>query len=125
MRRLCVLLLALVATTALLSGCVSSGVTNSRNAFSYGGQMASKGGTESYAWQNDGSAAQITWGGQGTGTVTVTLRDSAGTQVYQGTFGNGQGGTAATSGRGLPGTWHVDLGFTGFSGQMGLSITSA
>jgi hypothetical protein len=124
----------LLVLATLIAGCAGcsgaqgyggqQGLCNAQDHFTYGIQ-GTKSGTERYDWQNTGTAASVQWGGQGSGSFTVTIEDAAGQQVYSRSFGGGQAGSHDTTSRGRAGLWHIDLTFTGFSGQGGLDIQRA
>lgn len=104
-----------------------AGVSNQPGAFSYGGQAMAKTSTETYVWQNPAPRAAVNWGGQSmTGSFELVLLDACGQEVYRASSSSmRQGGTSETTGGGTGGAWTVRLEFTAYSGQMGLSITSA
>lgn len=108
------------------AGAQQTGVSNSPGAFSYGGQTTAKSGTEVYLWQNPSSGAWVQWGGQSAvGSLTVVLEDKCGNELYRDELGGmQQGGSQEATSRGAPGEWVIKLEFVGFTGQMGLSITS-
>ncbi|HET6403491.1 MAG TPA: hypothetical protein VFH78_02495 [Candidatus Thermoplasmatota archaeon] len=104
-----------------------SGVSNEPGSFTYGGQAAAKTAKEVFLWENPSSAARVTWGGQaGAGSLTLTLQDHCGKEVYRGAVAGAtqQSGVTETTGSGEPGTWILTFEFTLYTGQMGLSITS-
>jgi len=100
------------------------GVCNQQDHFSYGVQGV-KSGSESYTWQNGGNAASVQWGGQGSGSFTVSITDAAGKSVFSQSFNGGQQGAQQTTASGQSGAWRIDLSFSSFSGQGGLSINRA
>lgn len=104
-----------------------SGVTNQPGSFTYGGQAAAKTATEVYLWENPSRAAQITWGGQmATGMLKLTVVDACGLQVQEGEQnGPSQGGSVQGTNEGTPGAWTLTFEFTAYTGQMGMTITSA
>ena len=104
-----------------------SGVSNQPGAFSYGGQAAAKTAKEVFLWENPSLAAQVTYGGQsGVGTLTMTIQDHCGVEVYKressGASQTGAAGEATQTG--TEGTWILTFEFTLYTGQMGVSITS-
>ncbi|MCA1818618.1 MAG: hypothetical protein ABR562_07120 [Thermoplasmatota archaeon] len=123
----------LAATAAiaslLLSGCAGAGpegVSNVQDAFSYGGQVSGKDGTQTFSWDNSQAKAMLSWGGQASsGTFTVNIQDAAGKQVYSGSMGPGQNGMSGNTASGKAGSWTIVLNFHGFTGQMGLSVVAA
>ncbi|MEA3203135.1 MAG: hypothetical protein QOI63_808 [Thermoplasmata archaeon] len=120
-------LLPLVVLTAFaLAGCAQDSVSNQTNAFSYGGQVAGKSGTQRYTWKVTGGNVLVSWGGQSaSGSFDLSLKDGAGNQVYIRSFsGTQQGGAAETLHNVKAGDWTVVLDFHGFTGQMGLSLTA-
>ena len=74
-----------------------------------------------YSWQNTGTAATVDRSSAITGgTVTLTLRDATGTQVYSGPL-NGQSGSVAT-GTGTAGNWTVLVDFTDATGTINFRL---
>lgn len=120
-------LLAIVACAALLSGCVQDSVSNTTNAFSYGGQVANLSTTKTYTWQNTVGSTMVNWGGQSSsGSFTLTLKDAAGKSIYTKTVGGQQqSGFNENTGSGAPGGWTVQLEFKAFTGQMGLNLVAS
>lgn len=116
--------LALLLPALLLAGCSAGGsVSNNPDHFAYGGGAAGKSTTEVYEWGNSGTAAQVSWGGGGTGTLTLTIQDAAGKQVFRRDLGTG--GVHERTLDGQPGTWRITLGFGNYNGGMGLNIDKA
>lgn len=104
------------------------GVSNQPGAFSYGGQAAAKTAKEVYVWENPSRSAQVAWGGQSAaGTLTLTIQDHCGKEVYRADLGGapGQGGANEGTQEGEAGDWILTLEFTLYTGQMGLSVSSA
>jgi hypothetical protein len=120
----------------VLSGCMGGGqgcmgrqdfsgqgaVCNEENSFHYGLQgTASK--TETYTWQNSKSKATVAMGFQGTGSVSVTLKDASGTSVFTKTYqGAGQAGGTETTRSGAPGAWTIQIQMRDLQGQMGVTV---
>lgn len=103
-----------------------SGVCNGTDSFSYGGQMSSETDTETYTWENTNEQARVTWGGQGSsGSVTVSIEDASGQQVYHQSFSGGQSGSSTVTDAGEPGDWTIRIRFSGFTGQMGLTVNAS
>lgn len=117
---------ALAALALLLAGCTGGGSTVSNTpdhfAFSTGGAQTA---TESFDWQNGGTQARITFNGGGAGSVSITIHDSAGRQVYSKTY-SGAGGTtdSGMSSTGTPGSWRVLLDYN-VSGGFQLNVDRA
>lgn len=102
------------------------GVSNRPGSFSYGGQVAGRTATETHAWTNPATSAAVAWSGQvAAGEVRLVLLDACGTEVYAKTLGRGQGGVSERTPRAVAGAWTIQLHFTGFTGQMGLSVTAS
>lgn len=128
---------ALVAT-ALVAGCAEvegnctigqaqdgqSGVCNETNSFAFGEQLSSQSGQETFSWENTEGQAQVAWGAQaGHGSVEVTILDADGQAVYGGSLSApGQNGGSQATQEGAPGTWTIEIAFSNFTGQMGLSV---
>jgi hypothetical protein len=109
-------------------GAGQTGVSNEPGSFSYSGQVAAKSATETFLWKNPSASAQVAWGGQaGTGTLKLTLQDICDRVVYENELSGTttQTSTTGSTRNGQPGEWLVTLEFTAYTGQMGLSITSA
>ncbi|MEA3203692.1 MAG: hypothetical protein QOI63_1371, partial [Thermoplasmata archaeon] len=120
------LLPLLVLSAFILAGCAQDSVSNQTDAFSYGGQVAGKSGTQRYTWKVTGSTVTINWGGQSaSGTMDLTLKDGQGQTVYTRSFsGASQSGVSDTLRNVKTGDWQVILDFHGFTGQMGLSLSA-
>jgi hypothetical protein len=121
------LLPLLVLCAFALAGCAQDAVSNQTDAFSYGGQVAGKSGTQRYTWKVTGSTVGISWGGQSaSGTMDLTLKDGQGQTVYTHSFtGASQSGVSDTRRNVKSGDWQVILDFHGFTGQMGLSLAAS
>jgi hypothetical protein len=123
------LVLALLVLAAALAGC--TGVTGGREVTTTPDHFQYKGGgvingTEEFAWENSKSKATVTYQGGGTGSLTLTLLDAAGKQVYQkGVRGTGGQTFTDTTAEGQPGTWTIRVHFEGVSGGMDLRVDAA
>lgn len=74
-------------------------------------------GSLSYTWQNTGTRATVDRSSSITaGTVTLTLKDSAGATVYTGPL-NGASGSVATA-TGVAGAWTIVVDFSGATGTI-------
>lgn len=105
-----------------------SGVTNNPGSFTYGGQAAAKTATEVFLWENPSTSAQVTFGGQsGVGTLTITIQDHCGVEMFKREHGGAsqQGGAVETTASGSAGTWILTFEFTLYTGQVGITINSA
>lgn len=72
--------------------------------------------TLAYTWQNSGAQASINQSSAiSAGTVTLVVKDAAGTQVYTGPLT--QNGTSATT-PGVPGAWTIHVEFANATGTM-------
>jgi hypothetical protein len=79
--------------------------------------VANGDGTLSYTWHNTGTRASVDRSSALTGgTVTLTLRDAAGTQVYQGPL-DGTTGSVSTD-AGVAGDWTIVVDFTHATGTI-------
>ncbi|HEX6791368.1 MAG TPA: hypothetical protein VF247_08675 [Candidatus Krumholzibacteria bacterium] len=77
-------------------------------------------GSLNYYWKNTGTQADINQScAVGAGTVTLTLLDGSGTQVYSQTLS--QNGTFASA-TGTSGTWRVRVTMTGTSGDLNFRL---
>lgn len=123
----------------LLAGCVDGqgcvgaqgytgqmGVCNETNGFSYGKNVSMETSTEEFPWENTMGQGEVHWGANaGMGSVTVTIQDADGTQVYRDSHSStGQKGSSTTTSSGTPGEWTIRIEFSGYTGQMGLAVTA-
>ncbi|HEV8359283.1 MAG TPA: hypothetical protein VGR28_02390 [Candidatus Thermoplasmatota archaeon] len=132
---------ALLVGAATLAGCTNAGfsgnagtyggpnggasVSNNPGTFGYSGGVADKSGAERYTWTNGSPTAQVSWSGGGSGSLSVVLEDAAGKEVFRQTFrGSGGASGAQRSAPGVPGSWHIKLTFSDYSGGLALSIQS-
>lgn len=77
-------------------------------------------GALTYWWQNTGTQADINQScAVASGTVTLTLLDGSGTQVYSKTLS--ENGTFASA-SGASGTWRVRVSMTGTSGDLNFRL---
>lgn len=82
--------------------------------------VADGSGTLVYGWKNTGTAASINRSCAITaGTVSLTVKDSAGTTVYTGAL-NGMSGSVLT-GVGVAGTWTIQTDFAHATGTINFS----
>ncbi|MGB1586627.1 MAG: hypothetical protein ACPHID_06245 [Thermoplasmatota archaeon] len=115
----------LAAGMFLLAGCAGqSAVNNNTNNFSYAGQAAGWDDVETYTWKNTMGTASVSWGGQvAEGSISVTIKDAAGKQVFsRGLSGQSQEGFSGDTASGLAGDWTIKLTFQDYTGQMGLNV---
>lgn len=129
---------ALISSLAL-SGCAGEGcqasnstdgqvaLCNQKNSFAYSTNAGATSRTDSYQWETTHSKASVKWSSNlGMGSVTLTIKDSAGTQVLTKTYsGVGQKSETSTTSSGASGTWTIDIRLNGVSGQVGLTINGA
>lgn len=129
-----VLLLAALAAALLLAGCTITNSTSGQGASSEGGKGFAKAGnhggatkTETASWQNDGSKARGQFVvNQGSGSVTLAIKDAGGATVWTWTGTSvGQTADAFTTSSGSPGTWTLTVTLVGFSGQYSVEGRSA
>lgn len=131
---------ALLVGTFAFAGCFASGgdcvasqnprgqaaVCNHTNSFSYSYQAASHSTSDSFPWENTLGQARVGIGSQlASGSMTLKIRDAAGTQVFTRSYsGTGQtGGTESTS-AGTAGSWAIDFVFSGVTGQVAVTVTA-
>jgi hypothetical protein len=73
-----------------------------------------------YGWHNTGTSAKVNRScAISAGTVTLTVKDSAGTTVYAGAL-NGMSGSVST-GVGVAGTWTIQTDFAHATGTINFS----
>lgn len=116
---------AVLSIALMMSGCAGqSAVSNQTNNFSYAGQAANQSDTESFTWKNTIGSANVDWGGQAAqGSLTLTIQDSVGKQVFKRTLGGtSQEGFSGPTSAGTPGDWKIHINFDDFTGQMGLNV---
>lgn len=109
------LLLACLLSVPLLAGCTGNAVTVSGQGFQSGAESKTL---------ECGGAGTLAMGSQGSGKLSVTVKDGDGNTVFQSSdFGAGQDGKAQRV-TGVPGTWtlRVSTGF-GYAGQWGITLT--
>lgn len=138
-RRSTITIAALLVTTGFLAGCVDSGcefsqgtmsggsgqegACNETDSFAYGTQGSMMSDTKTWTWENTQDQAKASWGFQGSGDVTLTIKDADGKTVLREPLGGmGQSGASATSDSGTPGEWTIQLRFSNFQGQMGVGV---
>ena len=91
-------------------------ITNITDAFAYQiSDLAGVTGSWNYTWQNTGTSAKVTHASDAgaSGTATLTIRDAAGTQVYQGSFATS--GEPVTSPAGVAGAWTITVTYTSYT----------
>lgn len=118
-------LAGLVLLAMLAAGCAkgSDSISNSPNAFRYSGQWQGFSGTKEYDWVNHRGGAEVRLSGDATqGSVGITLRDAAGTEVLQAQ--PLQPGVRPVSQAGQPGTWRITLTFQGFHGDITVNVVA-
>lgn len=122
-----------VVLAASLAGCTgqeSTGgpaggksVSNNPGSFSYsaGGALSA---TDDYTWQNPSPTARVSFNAGGSGSVSVTIQDSAGKQVFSRSF-SGSGGTSDNlpTSPGVPGAWRIHITAQG-AGGFSLNVRS-
>lgn len=127
MRSLATFILSMAAIAVTACGGSSSPVllpqyqpqiSNLTNSFSFQLTGVNDGtGTLSYTWQNTGTRASVDRSSSiSGGVVTLTLRDAANTQVYQGPL-NGMSGSVTTA-AGVAGSWTIVVDFVGATGTI-------
>lgn len=99
----------------LLSGCTAGGGTAS-----IAGQGV-MGGTETRSL-SCGTEGHLALGVQGGGSLTVTVTDGTGAQIYQKSVGSGQNGESVPL-HGQAGTWNLKVSGSGYSGQYGITLS--
>jgi len=100
---------------------IEPGVVNTTDSFVFqaaGLQNVTQ--TTEYVWQNTGTVANVTQNSNITsGTATLRIRDSAGTQVYSNTLA--ATGTVATS-AGTSGNWTIEVVLTNVTGTVSFTV---
>jgi hypothetical protein len=131
---------SLVVIALLLSGCTIAddftgsndgernydhkSVGNTRDSFGYALNAGNKTAVETYDWETGGGRATIGFSGHVTeGSVEITIYDTAGLEVWSGTFaGNDSQGMGSQ--RGIPGEWEIKLDFDDFTGSMSFGVSA-
>jgi hypothetical protein len=117
-----------LVAAALLVGCKKSStapsaptVTNQADNFSYQTpHYDGHTGTESYAWTNTGTSADVTQSSSlSSGFATILIRDGAATQVYQATLSTP--GMVQTT-VGVAGTWTIQVDYANAKGTVGFTV---
>src|SRR5687768_8972426 len=119
-------LLAVVLIALLLSGCSNASNGPGGQSAASDGNLAYNGsssGSHSSKFDCDGSGEASVSGNLGSGSVAVTVKDSAGKTVYSKTM-NGPGQVAESKDiSGTAGEWTVSAArATGFTGQYALAV---
>ena len=124
----CVAAAVLVVVAALPSGCKDSStaptgpaVANSTDNFAYSTpRYDGHTGTESYAWHNTGTSADVIQASSLTnGFATLTISDAAAVQVYQATLS--AAGTFQTA-IGSAGTWNIRVDYAHAIGSVSFTV---
>lgn len=117
--------IALAATAAACGGATAPRyhpeVVNSANSFAFQvTDLSAVSDVVEYRWQNDGTQATVNQSAAPTtGTVTLTIYDASGAQVY--TRSLADNGTF-TSTAGTPGLWRIRVVFTNASGAVNFRV---
>lgn len=112
-----------IAQGSFSDGQGQEGACNETNSFAYGYQGQGEGVSETFTWENTEGQADVNWGAQGQGSVSVTIQDADGTVVFSDTFqGQGQGGTSESTDPGATGDWTIEIESSGFQGQFGVGV---
>lgn len=78
-------------------------------------------GSATYSWSNSGTNATINQATTITGgSITLTIRDAAGTQVYSNSLASN--GTFTTSPAGVAGTWSIQVDYAAASGTVNFRV---
>lgn len=112
-------------------GCIETAAAQSTpGSFQYGGTACSKDGMETHAWENVAPVANVQWGGSvASGSLAITILDSAGREVYTAALDATAEGAQGSSDPGFPSvpgvaSWTIQIAFQDFYGTMGLEVTS-
>ena len=118
-----------VLSAVALGGCnspvapgIQSQVNNAPDNFQYQTtSVRTYTGTASYSWSNSGTRATINQATTVTGgTMTLTITDNAGTQVYSNSMANN--GTFQTSPVGVAGMWTIRIDYVGANGTVNFRV---
>jgi hypothetical protein len=120
------LLLSALLLALALSGCSASNGPGGQSASGHG-SLAYNGassGSHSNSFECSGSAEVDFSANLGSGSVSVTVKDSAGKTVYSKSYGGVGESAESKSVTGASGTWQVSATRTsGFSGQYAVSVS--
>lgn len=131
-------LAVLMAGSLGLSGCVGAGcsasnstsgqeaVCNETGSFSFSTNAGMTSDTKTYTWQNPKTKADVHWTTNlGLGSVSLTLKDSTGKQVFTKSFsGSGQQASSQSTAEGEAGAWTIVVKLTGASGQVAFNVNA-
>ncbi len=99
-------------------------VGNTPDSFGYSMSAGNKSTLEQYDWENGASRAVIGLSGHvQQGSLTLTIKDTAGLVVYAQTF-TGSDSQGVYSERGIPGEWQIELQFEDYTGSLSLGISA-
>lgn len=119
---------AVLLLTASLAGCAGKGtqqVSNNPDNFRYTATWEGKSGQESFAWPNSRDAATVSVPKAGSsGSLTVRVLDANGAQVFQRGL-DGESLLGERTSTGAQGTWRIELGFAGFTGDVDVRVLAA
>ncbi|MHB8586078.1 MAG: hypothetical protein ACYDDF_09645 [Thermoplasmatota archaeon] len=124
---------SMLLSTLLFAGCMNanpspgsnvSGCSSSTNQVSFGGEFASNSGVDNCSFTNSDPKGAVSLGGQvSAGSVAVTIKDASGITVFSQTFSQGNSGTNTDTAVGAPGTWTVTFQMSGYTGNMGITVS--
>lgn len=124
--KVAILVTVALGASAILAGCISAGQCDANthsNGLEFGCQVANKSDTMTYTFKNSLGGASVSMGSQiASGTVTVTIEDGAGKEVFARTYSGASQSGDSTTRSGTPGTWTVVLRFRDATGQIGLDV---
>lgn len=128
-------LLVLLFTVASLSGCAGKNCDTSQDesgqkivcngtSFQYTRQGSVSGNrAEVFEWENGKPKASVKSAWQGSGRLTITLKDADGATVYSKEHGvMGQSTAAQTTDAGARGTWTIEIDTSNLNGQVVVSV---
>ena len=126
----CVLACLVMAASAGTAACNGSNpigpsnqpeIANNRDNFQFqASNLRDTTQTLTYTWENTGTTANVNQSGQITrGTATLTIRDSANTQVYSRDLATT--GTFVTM-AGAPGNWRIEVRLSNLTGTLNFRL---
>lgn len=134
-RRTATALVCVVGLAILSAGCTtqapptssepffSKSVGNVKDAFGLSFSARNHTGVEQFTWENSKTRASVGLSqAQQGGTLSVTIQDATGREVYRSEPSPSKSSLTPT---GLPGSWKITVEFKGLTGSASLGVTAA
>lgn len=130
---------SMLIASLMLSGCADAGcaasndmsgqvaVCNKKDTFAYSVNAGMTSKTDTYTWETSHGKASVGWSSNlGMGSVTLTIKDAEGKQVFTRSYATmGQKSESATTSTGKAGSWTIEVRLSGASGQIAIEVNGA